>query len=87
MIVKDSILVDFNSILQSSLDEFSEETFDKFEQGVNPEIVTETLSFGDLVLTFLLELREFKNSIRCFIRVCSQKDQQSFRGYKYGTED
>ena len=62
MIVKDSILVDFNSILQSSLDEFSEETFDKFEQGLNPEIVTETLSFGDLVLTFLLELRELKTA-------------------------
>ena len=54
--------VDFDSSLQSSLDEFSEETFDKLEEGANPEIVTETLSFEDLVLTFLLELRELKKA-------------------------
>ena len=45
--------VDFDSSLQSSSDEFSEETFDK---------LTETLSFDDLVLTFLLELRELKKA-------------------------
>ena len=54
--------VDFDISLQSSLDEFSEETFDKLEEGANPEIVTETLSFEDLVLTFLLELRELKKA-------------------------
>ena len=54
--------VDFDSSLQSSLDEFSEETFDKLEEGANLEIVTETLSFEDLVLTFLLELRELKKA-------------------------
>ena len=54
--------VDFDSSLQSSLDEFSEETFDKLEEGANPEIVTETLSFEDLVLIFLLELRELKKA-------------------------
>ena len=54
--------VDFDTGLQSSLDEFSEETFDKLEEGANPEIVTETLSFEDLVLTFLLELRELKKA-------------------------
>ena len=54
--------VDFDIGLQSSLDEFSEETFDKLEEGANPEIVTETLSFEDLVLTFLLELRELKKA-------------------------
>ena len=40
--------VDFDSSLQSSLDQFSEETFDMLEEGSNPEIVTETLSFEDL---------------------------------------
>ena len=45
--------VDFDPSLQSSSDEFSEETFDK---------LTETLSFDDLVLTFLLELRELKKA-------------------------
>ena len=54
--------VDFDSNLQSSLDEFLEEAFDKLEEGANPEIVTETLSFEDLVLTFLLELRELKKA-------------------------
>ena len=54
--------VDFDSSLQSSLDEFSGETFDKLEEGANSEIVTETLSFEDLVLTFLLELRELKKA-------------------------
>ena len=54
--------IDFDSSLQSSLDEFLEESFDKLEEGANPEIVTETLSFEDLVLTFLLELREFKKA-------------------------
>ena len=44
--------VDFDSGLQSSLDEFSEETFDKLEDGAN----------GDLVLTFLLELRDLKKA-------------------------
>ena len=43
--------VDFDPSLQRSSDEFSEETFDK---------LTETLSFDDLVLTFLLELRVLK---------------------------
>ena len=52
--------VDFDISLQSSLDEFSEETFDKLEERANPEIETETLSFEDLVLTFLLELKELK---------------------------
>ena len=50
----------FDSSFQSSLDEFSEETFDKLEERANPEIETETLSFEDLVLTFLLELKELK---------------------------
>ena len=54
--------VDFDSSLQSSLDEFSGETFDKLEEGANSEIVTETLGFEDLVLTFLLELRELKKA-------------------------
>ena len=91
-------LVDFDSSIQSSIDEFSEETFDKLEKGANPEIVTETLSFEDLALTFLLELRELKKasgvsckflarSISSFMRVCSQKYQHSFRGYQHGTED
>ena len=56
-------VVDFDSSLQSSLDEFSEETFDKLKEGANPEInVTETLSLEDLILTFLLELRELKKA-------------------------
>ena len=42
-------VVDFDSGPQSSLDEFSEETFDKLEDGANPEIATETLSFKDLI--------------------------------------
>ena len=54
--------VDFDTGLQSSLDEFSEETFDKFEEGANPEIANEILSFEDLVLTFLLELRDLKKA-------------------------
>ena len=54
--------VDFDISLQSSLDEFSEETFDKLEEGANPEIANEILSFEDLVLTFLLELRELKKA-------------------------
>ena len=54
--------VDFDSCLQSSLDEFSEETFNKLKEGANPEIVTETLNFEDLVLTFLLELRQLKKA-------------------------
>ena len=54
--------VDFDSSLQSSLDEFSEETFDKLEEEANPQTVTETLSFEDLLLTFLLELRELKKT-------------------------
>ena len=45
--------VDFDPSLQRSSDEFSEETFDK---------LTETLSFDDLVLTFLLELRVLKKA-------------------------
>ena len=44
--------VDFDISLQSSLDEFSEETFDKLEERANPEIVTETLSFQDPVINF-----------------------------------
>ena len=54
--------VDFDSSLQSSVDEFSEETFDKLEEEANPLTVTETLSFEDLLLTFLLELRELKKA-------------------------
>ena len=54
--------VHFDSNLQSSLDQFSKETCDKLEKEPNPEIVTETLSFEDLVLTFLLELRELKKA-------------------------
>ena len=54
--------VDFDYSLQGSLHEFSEETFDKLEEGFNTEIVTETLSFEDLVLTFLLELKELKKA-------------------------
>ena len=54
--------VDFDISLQSSLDEFSEETFDKLEERANPEIANEILSFEDLVLTFLLELRELKKA-------------------------
>ena len=56
------LAVDFDSSLQSTLDEFSRETFDKLEEGANSEIVTETLSFEDLVLTFLLDLRELKKA-------------------------
>ena len=52
----------FDISLQSSLDEFSEETFDKLEERANPEIANEILSFEDLVLTFLLELRELKKA-------------------------
>ena len=52
----------FDSSLESSVDEFSEETFDKLKEGADPEIVTEALSFKDLVLTFLLELRELRKS-------------------------
>ena len=44
--------VDFDISLQKSLDEFSEETFDKLEERANPEIVTETLSFEDPVFNF-----------------------------------
>ena len=55
--------IDFDSSLQSSLDEFSEETFEKLEEGANPEIVTEiALSFENLVSTFLLVLRELKKA-------------------------
>ena len=54
--------VDFDTGLQSSLDQFSEETFDKLEEGANPEIANEILSFEDLVLTFLLELRDLKKA-------------------------
>ena len=54
--------VDFDSSLQSSLDEFSEETFDKLEEEANSQTVTETLSFEDILLTFLLELRELKKT-------------------------
>ena len=54
--------IDFDISLQSSLDEFSEETFDKLEERANPEIANEILSFEDLVLTFLLELRELKKA-------------------------
>ena len=54
--------VDFDSSLQNSLNEFSEETFDELEVGADQEIVTETLSFEDLVLTFLLGLRELKKA-------------------------
>ena len=50
--------VGFDSSLHGSLDEFLEETFDELEEGANPEIVTETLTFEDLILGFLLELRE-----------------------------
>ena len=51
--------VDFDSSLQSSLDEFSEETLDELEEGADQEIVTETLSLlWRCSLTFLLELRE-----------------------------
>ena len=51
--------VDFDSSLQSSLDEFSEETLDELEEGADQEIVTETLSLlWRSSLTFLLELRE-----------------------------
>ena len=38
----------FDSSLQRSLDEFSEETFDDLEGGANWEIVTEILAFNDL---------------------------------------
>ena len=54
--------VDFDYSLQGSLHEFLEETFDKLEEGFNTEIVTETLSFEDLVLTFLQELKELKKA-------------------------
>ena len=56
--------VDFDPSLLRSLDEFSEETFDELEEGADHEIVTETLSFEDLVLTFLPELRELKKAFR-----------------------
>ena len=54
--------VDFDSSLQSNLYKFSEETFDKLDEEANPEIVTETLSFEDLVLAILLVLRELKKA-------------------------
>ena len=54
--------VDFDSSLQSSVNKFSEETFDKLEEEAKPETVTETLSFEDLLLTFFLKLRELKQS-------------------------
>ena len=54
--------VDLDSSLQSSLDEFLEEAFDELEEGADQEIVTETPGFEDLVLTFLLELRELKKA-------------------------
>ena len=74
--------IDFDSSLQSSLDEFSEETFEKLEEGANPDIVTEiAISFENLVLTFFLELD------RRFMQDFSQKHQQSFRGYQYKTEN
>ena len=41
---------------------FQKKTFDKLEEGANPEIVNETLSCEDLVLTFVLELRELKKA-------------------------
>ena len=59
--------VDFHPSPQSSLDEYSDETFDELEEGTNREIVTDALSFEDLVLIFLLELRP--QSINCLVRV------------------
>ena len=41
---------------------FQKKTFDKLEEGADPEIVNETLSCEDLVLTFVLELRELKKA-------------------------
>ena len=41
---------------------FQKKSFDKLEEGADPEIVNETLSCEDLVLTFLLELRELKKA-------------------------
>ena len=54
--------VDFDSSLQSSVNKFSEETFDKLEEEAKPETATETLSFEDLLLTFFLKLRELKHA-------------------------
>ena len=80
--------VDFDSSLQSSLDQFSEETFDMLEEGSNPEIVTETLSFEDLSsFNFSSRAKEVEKSIRRFMPVFSQKHQQSFRGFQYRTEN
>ena len=79
--------INFDCSFQSSLDQFSEETFDELEDGVNRYFVSKTLSFKGLILTFLLELMEVKKHIRCFMRSCSQKDKQSFRGYQYATKD
>ena len=41
---------------------FQKKAFDKLEEGADPEIVNETLSCEDLVLTFVLELRELKKA-------------------------
>ena len=59
--------VDFHPSPQSSLDEYSDETFDELEEGTDREIVTDALCFEDLVLIFLLELRP--QSINCLVRV------------------
>ena len=72
--------VEPNSSLQSSLDEFSEETFDKLKEGANPEIiVTETLSLEDFNFNFSSRAKGVEESIWCFMRFCSQKHQQLFR--------
>ena len=78
--------VDFDSSLQSNLYKFSEETFDKLDEEANPEIVTETLSFEDLVLAFLLELRELKKASGFSCEFVA-RSISTFRGYQYGTED
>ena len=78
--------VDFDPSLQSSLDEFSEETFDELEEGADQEILTETLNFEDLVLTFLLELRQLKKASGVSCEFVT-RSISSLLGYKYGTED
>ena len=75
--------VNFDCSFQSSLDEFSEETFDGLEDGVNRYSVSKAFSVKDVVLTFLPELMAVKKNIRYFLRSCTQKHQH----YQYGIKD
>ena len=70
--------VDFNSSLQCSLHEFSVETFDELEERANREIVTKTLSFEDLVLTFLLEVQKVKKESRVSCKFVARRERSFF---------